>query len=52
MEIIEHEGQEIARVEVAEDQLSLAIGKKGQNSRLAAKLCEVKIDIYVSGADE
>ena len=52
VEIIEHEGQEIARVEVAEDQLSLAIGKKGQNSRLAAKLCEVKIDIYVSGADE
>ena len=52
VEIIGHEGQEIARVEVAEDQLSLAIGKKGQNSRLAAKLCEVKIDIYVSGADE
>ena len=34
-----------AIVEVAEDQLSLAIGKKGQNVRLAAKLTGWKIDI-------
>ena len=30
---------------VADDQMSLAIGKKGQNVRLAAKLVEWKIDI-------
>ena len=46
VEIIEQEGEEIARVEVEENQLSLAIGKKGQNSRLAARLCGIKIDIH------
>jgi len=30
---------------VADDQISLAIGKKGQNVRLAAKLVKVRIDI-------
>lgn len=34
-----------ARVTVAEDQLSLAIGRGGQNVRLAAKLAGYKIDI-------
>lgn len=34
-----------AKVFVAEDQLSLAIGKDGQNARLAAKLTGWKIDI-------
>ncbi len=34
-----------AKVVVAEDQLSLAIGKEGQNARLAAKLTGWKIDI-------
>ena len=34
-----------ARVLVAEDQLSLAIGKGGQNVRLAAKLTGWKIDV-------
>jgi len=34
-----------AHIEVAEDQLSLAIGKGGQNVRLAAKLTEWRIDI-------
>ena len=33
------------RVTVSDDQLSLAIGKEGQNARLAAKLTGVKIDI-------
>ena len=33
------------RVTVADDQLSLAIGKEGQNARLAAKLTGFKIDI-------
>ncbi len=34
-----------ALVEVAEDQFSLAIGKRGQNVRLAAKLSGWKIDV-------
>lgn len=39
------EEQKEARVKVPEDQLSLAIGKRGQNVRLAAKLTGWKIDI-------
>ena len=34
-----------ARVIVPEDQLSLAIGKRGQNVRLAGKLCDWELDI-------
>ena len=41
-----------ASVIVAEDQLSLAIGKGGQNARLAAKLTGWKIDIHSSKEDE
>ncbi len=37
---------------VPEDQLSLAIGKDGQNVRLAAKLTGWKIDVRVEGAEE
>ena len=39
------EGERAARVIVAPDQLSLAIGKEGQNARLAARLTGFKIDI-------
>lgn len=39
------EENKIARVMVAEDQQSLAIGKGGQNARLAAKLTGWKIDV-------
>ena len=39
------EGERSATVTVAADQLSLAIGKEGQNARLAAKLTGFKIDI-------
>ncbi len=39
------EGEKIARVVVPDYQLSLAIGKEGQNARLAAKLTNWKIDI-------
>ena len=39
------EAEHKATVEVAEDQLSLAIGKGGQNVRLAAKLTSWRIDI-------
>ena len=38
-----------AKVEVKEDQLSLAIGKSGQNVRLAAKLTGWRIDIVGEG---
>ncbi len=40
-----NESKKEALVTVPEDQLSLAIGKRGQNVRLAAKLTEWKIDI-------
>ncbi len=39
------EGEKIARVTVPDHQLSLAIGKEGQNARLAARLTGWKIDI-------
>lgn len=52
VDIIENEEERIARVVVNEDQLSLAIGKKGQNSRLAAKLCGIKIDIHTAESYE
>ena len=39
-----------AFITVAEDQQSLAIGKGGQNVRLAAKLTGYKIDISSAGA--
>ena len=42
------EGEKICRVYVDADQLSLAIGKEGQNARLAARLTGFKIDIKVS----
>ena len=35
----------VCRVIVPDDQLSLAIGKEGQNARLAARLTGYKIDI-------
>lgn len=40
-----NEGEKSARVTVPDYQLSLAIGKEGQNARLAAKLTGWKIDI-------
>ena len=40
------------RVVVPDDQLSLAIGKEGQNARLAAKLTGYKIDIKPESAPE
>jgi len=40
-----HEDEKFAQVIVPDDQLSLAIGKSGQNARLAVKLTNWKIDI-------
>ncbi len=42
---VEFDGERSAKVTVSGDQLSLAIGKEGQNVRLAAKLTGCKIDI-------
>lgn len=39
------ENNKKARVVVPEDQLSIAIGKSGQNVRLASKLCGYELDI-------
>ncbi len=44
-------GQKACRVVVPDDQLSLAIGKEGQNARLAARLTGYKIDIKSVTAD-
>ncbi len=46
IEVHTNEETQEARVAVTEDQQSLAIGKGGQNARLAAKLTGWKIDIY------
>ncbi len=45
VKIEEENGDKVAKVKVPDSQLSLAIGKGGQNVRLAAKLTGYKIDI-------
>ena len=42
---VEMDGEHSCKVYVKADQLSLAIGKEGQNARLAARLTGIKIDI-------
>jgi len=49
---ITSEEEKHARVDVAADQQSLAIGRGGQNVRLAAKLTGWRIDIQSSGTPE
>ncbi len=49
LEVILNEKKKSAEVLVPEDQLSLAIGRDGQNVRLAAKLTGWKIDIRGKG---
>src|SRR5690348_7101648 len=49
VEVIDREAME-ARVTVPDYQLSLAIGKEGQNARLAARLTGWRIDIRSDGA--
>ena len=44
-EVIMHPEEELSEVIVPDSQLSLAIGKEGQNARLAAKLTGWRIDI-------
>ncbi|EKD79876.1 MAG: hypothetical protein ACD_40C00271G0003 [uncultured bacterium] len=50
LEVIIDESKRKATITVPDDQLSLAIGKGGQNARLAAKLTGYKIDIKGSEA--
>ena len=45
IKVIELDGENNARVIVPDDKLSLAIGKSGQNARLAVKLTGWKIDV-------
>lgn len=49
---VEIEGKNKAIAIVAEDQLSLAIGRDGQNVRLAAKLTGWKIDVRTPGGKQ
>ncbi|MEA4824783.1 MAG: transcription termination factor NusA [Clostridiaceae bacterium] len=46
------EDKKSCRVVVPDDQLSLAIGKEGQNARLAVRLTGIKIDIKSKSQDE
>ena len=50
--VTELEQGKSCRVVVPDDQLSLAIGKEGQNARLAARLTGYKIDIRPASAPE
>ena len=45
VELVEMTGERTCRAVVNPDQLSLAIGKEGQNVRLAARITGIKIDI-------
>jgi N utilization substance protein A len=51
MDVKVHEAEKRMVLVVADDQLSLAIGKGGQNARLAARLTGWKIDL-ISKSDE
>ncbi|MEX0672819.1 MAG: transcription termination factor NusA [Candidatus Paceibacterota bacterium] len=52
IEVVVNEEEHQASVDVAEDQQSLAIGKAGQNVRLAARLTGYKIDIRSTEGEE
>ncbi len=46
------DGERLCHISVAPEQLSLAIGKEGQNVRLAARLTGIKIDISANGINK
>ena len=52
LQVVTYPGTKNCRVIVPDDQLSLAIGKEGQNARLAARLTGYKIDIKSKSAAE
>jgi N utilization substance protein A len=51
-DVVVDEENKTVKVIVSEDQISLAIGKNGQNVRLASKLIGWKIDIIKEGKEE
>ncbi|MBI2023213.1 transcription termination/antitermination protein NusA [Candidatus Giovannonibacteria bacterium] len=51
LDVVINQKAKSAVITVSEDQLSLAIGKSGQNVRLAAKLTGYKIDIRSRGGE-
>lgn len=51
LDVVLDEESQSAKITVTDDQQSLAIGKGGQNARLAAKLTGWKIDISAAGDD-
>lgn len=53
-EVIKNNEELIAKVEVDESQLNLAIGKRGINVKLAGKLCSLKVNVtsYTSSEEE
>ena len=52
LDVVLNESDKSAKILVSEDQLSLAIGNKGQNARLAAKLTGWKINIDGNESEE
>lgn len=52
LSVVLDEKEKIAKVKAPEDQLSLAIGKDGQNARLSAKLTGWKIEIEGIASEE
>ena len=50
LKVSANEGENVAKVVVPDDKLSLAIGKNGQNARLAVRLTNWKIDIKSESA--
>ncbi len=50
IKVIELEGEKTARAIVPDDKLSLAIGREGQNARLAVRLTGWKIDVKSESA--
>lgn len=50
LQVVQLEGDKMARVVVPDDKLSLAIGRDGQNARLAARLTGWKIDVKPESA--
>ena len=51
IEIVRNNEEIIAKVEVEPSQLTLAIGKKGVNTKLAGKLCKLRVNLEAYGEE-
>ena len=51
VEIVRNDEEIIAKVEVEPSQLTLAIGKKGVNTKLAGKLCKLRVNLEAYGEE-